>query len=315
MNRRSYPSRLALLLSLALSAACGDSGHPTEPGSDAVNLRIETLYLVQSTQTRDGAVPLVAGKDAYLRVFVVADRANSVAPAVRVRFYQGGTVAQTMTIAAGQQSTPTAVDQSTLAASWNVKIPGALIQPGLQVVAEVDPTNQVEEANEDDNSFPVSGTPAPLAVTALPPFRMRFVPLYQEDNGLTGRISEANKEDFLVMTRKIHPVSEIDSDIRAPYTVRGLGFDPAGNTWDAAVSELDAVRAAEGSDRFYYGVVQTPYNGGGVVGIAAGIPAATALGWDRFPYASATLAHEIGHDWGRRHAPCGGAGGTDPNYP
>ena len=36
------------------------------------NLRIETLYLVQSTQTRDGTVPLVAGKDAYLRVFVVA---------------------------------------------------------------------------------------------------------------------------------------------------------------------------------------------------------------------------------------------------
>jgi hypothetical protein len=61
--------------------------------------------------------------------------------------------------------------------------------------------------------------------------------------------------------------------------------------------------------------VNTDYNGGGVVGIAAGIPAGAALGWDRFPDASYTVAHEIGHDWGRRHAPCGGAGGPDPLYP
>jgi hypothetical protein len=61
--------------------------------------------------------------------------------------------------------------------------------------------------------------------------------------------------------------------------------------------------------------VNTDYNGGGVVGIAAGIPAGAALGWDRFPDAAFTVAHEIGHDWGRFHAPCGGAGGPDPLYP
>jgi hypothetical protein len=61
--------------------------------------------------------------------------------------------------------------------------------------------------------------------------------------------------------------------------------------------------------------VNTDYDGGGVVGIAAGIPASAALGWDRFPDAPITIAHEIGHDWGRRHAPCGGAGGADPSYP
>ena len=303
---------LLLASSLAVGAACGDK--PTE-GSGGVNLRIETMYLVQSVQSRDGSVPLVAGNGAYLRVFVVANAANTLTPAVRVRLLRPGLADELITIPAPSSSVPTSVDQSSLAKSWNVPIPGTTIQPGLQIVAEVDPTDAIDEANEQDNSFPVSGTPRSLEVAALQPFKIRFVPMVQEENGKTGRVDASNIESYLTFTRKIHPVSAIDADLRAPYTVRGLGFDPQGNTWQAAVAELDAVRVAEGSDRFYYGVVNTDYEGGGVVGIAAGIPANAALGWDRFPDAPITVAHEIGHDWGRRHAPCGGAGGPDPDYP
>jgi len=304
-------------MALVLGAACGgggDGGGPAGTGN-GVNLRIETLYLVQSTQTRDGAVPLVANKDAYVRVFVVASGENTLAPAVRVRLSQNGTIQQTFTIPAPAASVPTSVDQSSFNKSWNVKIPGSMIQPGLQILADVDPTNQVSESNEQDNSFPTSGTPQALQVSALQTFRLRFIPMVQEENGRKGSITASNMDSYLTFTRKIHPVSSIDADLRDPYTVRGLGFDPQGNTWQVAVAELDAVRVAEGSNRFYYGVVNTDYNGGGVVGIAAGIPAGAALGWDRFPDAPITVAHEIGHDWGRRHAPCGGAGGPDPNYP
>ncbi len=317
MTARQYLHRLLLTATaFALGTACGgDSGGPTGGSSNGPDLRIETLYLVQSTQTRDGAVPLVAGKDAELRVFVVANAANSLSPAVRVRLYKSGTLQQTLTIPAAKASVPTSVDQSSLANSWNVKIPAATIQAGLQILADVDPTNAMSESNEENNSFPANGSPLTLSITALQPFRIRFVPMVQAENGRTGRITSATVEDYLSFTRKIHPVVDIDADMRAPYTVRGLGFDPQGNTWQAAVAELDAVRVTEGSNRFYYGVVNTDYNGGGVVGIAAGIPAGAALGWDRFPDASFTVAHEIGHDWGRFHAPCGGAGGPDPSYP
>ena len=316
---RGYPFaalRMTTVAALALGAACGgDSGGPTGGSANGPDLRIETLYLVQSVQTRDGSVPLVAGKDAELRVFVVANAANTFTPAVRVRFYRAGALQQTLTIPAVASSVPTTVDQSSLANSWNAKIPGSTIQAGLQILADVDPTNAMLESNEENNSFPTNGSPLALPITAMQPFRIRFVPMVQAESGRTGRVSSANLEDYLAFTRKIHPVSSIDADMRVPYTVRGLGFDPQGNTWQAAVAELDAVRVAEGSNRFYYGVVNTDYNGGGVVGIAAGIPAGAALGWDRFPDAGFTLAHEIGHDWGRFHAPCGGAGGPDPAYP
>jgi hypothetical protein len=313
---RKYPiARAALAAALGLSTACGGDPGGTGPGTDGLNLRVETLFLVQSVQTRDGTVPLVADKDAYLRVFVLANEANTLTPSVRVTLLQNGAVLQQTTIPAGGTSVPTKVDQSSMNNSWNLKIPKAMVQPGLQVLAEVDPANEVEESDEQDNSFPVSGTPKTLSITALQPLRIRLVPVFQADNGLTGNVTAANMDSYLAFALKIHPLSSIDADLREPYTVNGLGFDPEGNTWQTAVADLDAVRTAEGSDRFYYGVVNTSYNGGGVVGIAAGIPASAALGWDRFPDAPITLAHEIGHDWGRYHAPCGGAGGPDPNYP
>ena len=85
----SLPAVLPVLL-----AACGDG--PSDPGpgptGNGVNLHIETAYFVQVTQNRLATVPLVANRDAYLRVFVVADRANTAAPAVRVRLYHGETL-------------------------------------------------------------------------------------------------------------------------------------------------------------------------------------------------------------------------------
>ena len=308
-------ARLFSVAMLIAATSCGSDGGPSDPNANGPNLEISAFYLVQSVQTRAGTVPLVAGKDAYARIFVVASAPNIPAPPVRLRLYQGGVLTETITVSPGAQSVPTAVDQSTFTNSWNVKIPGAKIQPGLQILADVDPGNAVAESKEDDNSFPASGSPLSLQIGALQTLRMRFVPMVQAENGLTGNVNASNIESYLTFAKKIHPVNAIDADLRAPYTVNGLGFDPQGNTWQTAVAELDAVRVAEGSDRFYYGVVNTEYNGGGVVGIAAGIPAGAALGWDRFPDAPITLAHEIGHDWGRFHAPCGGAGGADPSYP
>jgi hypothetical protein len=41
----------------------------------------------------------------------------------------------------------------------------------------------------------------------------------------------------------------------------------------------------------------------------------SALGWDHLPSGAEVAAHELGHNWGRNHAPCGGPTGLDPTYP
>lgn len=62
----------------------------------------------------------------------------------------------------------------------------------------------------------------------------------------------------------------------------------------------------------YVGILKLPYNSG-IVGVGF-VPGKTALSWDASP-APSTIAHELGHNWGRHHAPCGGPSGIDPGYP
>ena len=45
------------------------------------------------------------------------------------------------------------------------------------------------------------------------------------------------------------------------------------------------------------------------------VPGRAAVGWDKLPSASGVAAHELGHNFGRSHAPCGGVASPDPNYP
>ena len=280
----------------------------------SLNLRIDGLYLTQSTQTYTNAVPLVAGRDGYLRVFVVANEGNTARPPVRVRFFKAGSVTRTFTIAPTAASTPTAAEEGELALSWNIAVPGSVIEPGLSILAEVDPGNAVPESDEADNAFPLSGTPQALQVQTVPAFAIRFVPVRQRANGLQGNVTEANKDQFLTLTRRMYPLSQYAADVHAVYTTTtttSLSDDLS--SWSTVLSEIYSLRIVEGSSSYYYGVVNpgpnTLWAGVGYLGAPA------ALGYDRASDRSRVAAHELGHNWNRNHAPCGNPGGPDPGYP
>jgi Peptidase M66 len=282
-----------------------------------LDLRIDGAYLTQATQRYDGSVPLVAGRDAYLRVFAVANQANTAQPQVRVRLYDGAALVQTYTLGPAAASVPTAAAESDLNSSWNVLVPGALVQPGLQLLAEVDPGGVISESDEANNQFPVSGTPASVDIRALATFSLRFVPVLQPVNGLQGNITAANQNTFLGDVKKLLPVAATDVDIRAPYTTTApaLQGSNANLAWNTILNELVALRAADASARYYYGVVKVGYSSG-VAGLGyVGGSAHTAMGWDYLPSGVNIMAHEVGHNLGRQHAPCGNPSGPDPAYP
>ena len=108
-----------------------------------LNLIIDGLHITQSVQRYDGSIPLVRGRDGYLRIFGRANISNGAVPPVRVRLYQNGAVVRDVRIPAGASSVPEAIDQGILGTSWNLPVEGALIQPGLSVLAEIDPDNEV----------------------------------------------------------------------------------------------------------------------------------------------------------------------------
>jgi hypothetical protein len=281
----------------------------------AVNLSIQGLYLTQSTQTLSENVPLVQDRVAYLRVFAKADRANTAKPTVRVRFFSNGSVIGTLTLSRSASSTPTALSEGTLSSSWNGAVDASLIQPGVSILADVDPGNTVPESNETDNSFPASGTPLDLNVHAASVAKIRFVPIQQGD-GTLGNVTVANKDALIETARRIYPLHSIDTDVRAVYTT-SIVLQPDGGvaTWGQLLTDLDGIRVMDGSDRTYYGVAKLGYSGG-IVGLGfVGVP--TALGTDAEQDRTRVVAHELGHTWGQLHTPCGNPLATtlDPNYP
>jgi len=283
----------------------------------SVNLRIEGLYLTQSVQTLEREVPLVAGRDGYLRVFTVANETSPARPSVRAQLYRDGTLLRTLNIAAGG-ATPTSVDEGVLSRSWNVAVPGSLIQPGLEIVAEVDPDDEVPETDETDNSFPASGDPVALQVQSASALRITLVPVRQKANALEGDVSDANSDRFLDVTRRLYPLPGYDAEVHAPYTTttsKPLDSDDANGSWSEILNEILALQTAEadGTGRHYYGVVRAPA-GGGLNGMGY-LDVPVAMGYDDATDGARVLAHELGHNWGRLHSACGNPGEVDPDYP
>ena len=277
------------------------------------NYTISHVYLTQAIQKLDNSVALVANRDALLRVFVTANAANSARPDVRVRVYDGATLLSTNTITAPEASVRTSIAEGTLGSTWNLVVPAANMRTGTRVLVDLDPAQAVPDATRSDNTWPSNGTPQAITVNTVPTFTVRFIPVVVGND--TGRVSNANRESFLATTRRMFPVQNVVSDVRAPFTSTAdtLVSNDSNGKWLTVLSEINALRTTDGapSTMHYYGVVRVRYSSG-IAGYGY-VPGRAAVGWDYLPSGDGVAAHEWGHNFGRNHAPCGTSG--DANYP
>lgn len=279
----------------------------------ALNLDIVGAYITQSVQRSDGSIPLIAQRDGLLRVFARGNAVSTQMPAVRARFYQGGAIVHEVTIPAPSATLPVSHDERSLTSTWNAAVPGSLLQPGISLLVEVDPANEVAEADETDNSFPESGSPLALDVRTAPVLQARLVPVVQP-GGQPADVTQANRNTYIAHAHALYPLPPIDVDVRAPYSFNATLPSVYDSIWSRLLMEINGLRLAEAPERYYYGVISPAYGSGGS-GLGY-IGQRAAIGVDRDDeWRAYTLAHEWGHNFGRRHVDCGGAGGIDPNYP
>ncbi len=267
-------------------------------------------YLTQAVQSRKFPVPLVAGRPALLRVFVSSLLADGERmPAMRATLYHGDAEVHAAEIRGGTAPIPAEIDESDLARSANAEIPGEVIRDGLEMVIEVDPNGTLDSSLGIVGRIPETGRIA-VDVREMLDLQLTVIPfLYEEEPDsaildiVADMASDPERSHMLSRTRSLLPVG--DWDVRA--------HDPVVTSTDNGFNllfEVETMRIIEREPGYWMGML-SPVPTGGLLGVALGIRS-----WSSYSIPSPqTVAHELGHNMGLYHAPCGGAGGPDRLFP
>ncbi len=274
-----------------------------------VVLSAAAVYVNQVVQNLEGSVPLIAGRDALLRVFVTGDQVSYYEPRAYADLIQDGSVVHTAAMGP-PHLIPDAVSERWLIESFNAVIPGDVIQPGVKLSVELDPDGVVPLGPGSQLRVPAEGALG-LNVTVLPAHRQTIVPVLAatdtDEQILNWTRGMTAASPHLGFARTVLPIGELEFTLHDPVHTTA---DLATNTgWLQLIREMAVIWAMEGRSGYYYGAVVPPRNS-----------ASGGLGYIGFPVSVGanrdnTFAHELGHNLSLRHAPCGGAGGPDPAFP
>jgi trimeric autotransporter adhesin len=308
---------------------CGDiilrsDANPSIAGGSVVvgggcNVRAARLEFAQilSQEPSDALLRLAAGKEAWVRAYMVSAAAGTASPDVRAKgFSAAGQLLGTLALA-GPSTLPVLAPGATVpdsmryddATTFGVELPAAWVQPGLRVV--------VEAGDLANPSASIEGSPSVKNSGGL---HVVLVPLVSGANAPT--MPDPAAVASLLASRFPVPEESITVTTRAPYTLTSVTAGViSSEQWSAALSELERLRSNENRTAQYYGFVK-PLVTSGTAGIGyvnrigSTNPAQSSLGWDASRTSwTRTLVHELGHNMSRSHAPCGGVASADGNFP
>ena len=250
-------------------------------------------HLTQAVQSREYPVPLVAGEQALLRVFVTAARTTTASiPPVRARFYLNGTERHVTDIAGKTAVIPTEVLEHDLSVTANADIPGEVVQPGLEMVIEIDPDGTLGPSLGVPTRIPETGRMA-VEVHEMPVFDLTVIPfLWSADpdravlEAAEGMAADPEGHELLWKTRTLLPVGDLEVTAHAPVL-------SSSNSKFVLLSETSAIRAMEGGTGHYMAMMSGGNGRGGV-----------AHSRGRVSYSdphSGIIAHELGHNLSLGH--------------
>ncbi|WP_419942005.1 Ig-like domain-containing protein [Candidatus Palauibacter sp.] len=268
-------------------------------------------YLMQAAQSREFPVPLVAGESALLRVFVMSEAETTEnIPPVRATFFVDGAEVHVANIPAGTSAIPTEVQEGELDLSANAEIPAEVIQPGLEMVVEVDPDGTVDAALGVAKRIPVEGR-AVVEVREVPPLYLTLVPFIStSDNDREADVFVAGAtpdDDLFFELNTLNPVGVFEITKHPSVTV-------SSNDIFEMLAEMDRIRMVEDGIGHWMGLSANPGPSNGVAYLGAHPnPNRGKISVSRLNVG--TIAHELGHNLNLRHTDCGDPAGIDLTFP
>ncbi len=292
---------------------------------ETVALSVPAAYLTQATQDLNGGVPLIAGREALLRVFGTADEYYTLGQEGQATFFVRGQEVHSASLEPPASGIPIDVEEGRLAHSFNARIPGHVLQPGLEMVVELDPDGVLPLKSGSRSRFPASGRLA-LDVRELPPMNLTIVPvLYRtEANRETNPVVEDvtrdmagnDSYDIIGPARGMFPIADLNVSLREPYYTFADTNTATGDL--QLIGEIDMLRHLEADgDEYYHGIFYFPH-GTDWVGLGRGQrPGYTAISGigDKPSGLYSVVAHELGHNLSLRHARCGAPPGHPAYFP
>lgn len=282
-----------------------------------VDLAVTALEVTQAVQTSNNSVPLVANRPAVIRVYVqrlkgeLPDEALILVTATR-----GGVSLGTVSV--GPRPVPSLPSRNDYASTFNAELPADWLFGRVEVVARVEVSGAARESNESNNSATLT-----LDFNEVPPLAIKIVPIDYTHLGTRGAgfypgtlvdpVSEWLMGAF--------PISDVEVTFHPGYSFSGdLSLS---SEWARLLAEVTTLKAVEGApgSQVYYALVPTRRDDSrwfyaGIAGIGW-VGHRVSVGLDLGdPNRTGSLAgHEIGHNFGRGHAPCGFPGNVDGQYP
>lgn len=284
--------------------------------SSPVLLSVAAVHLNQAAQSMDGDVPLVAGREALLRVFPVADRANAHRPEARATFYLDGRETYGTDMRLGSRfGIPEEVDPGRLEWSFEAAVPSGVLVPGVELVVEIDPGGEAAEGSE--LRVPAAGR-MPLDVREMPVMELTIIPVLQKSNPDSSVFqwtraiaAQGTSHPAVRLMTNVLPVADLDMTVRDEALVTDYDLDAPISPGSGLLNALALARLLEGRTGYYHGAVAERRPGeGGVGGVArserhrVSVARPTAI----------LFAHELGHNMGLKHPSCGPPP-RDADYP
>ena len=269
-----------------------------------------------ATARPDNSIGLIGEKNTILRVFVDTQNDPSrptiaaVSGNLEIRF--SGSAAWTPVMLLNGPISPkpnAAIDRVNANDTLNFLIPGAFCTGAVDYRVRV--FDSAHPGQPGYTSGTVQGT---LQFTSVAPLRVRGVGVHYTGKGLDIAAPDvAALRATLGFVAKNYPVGQVfvtGFDV-IDYTgdFQATSDGGCGSGWSGLLSKLREMQGD--SDDVYYGLVPAGVPTSGTIGCGGG-DGRVASG---FVNDGPTAAQEIGHAFGRRHAPCGGPGNVDTSYP
>ena len=277
------------------------------------SLEYKSFYITQAAQNPSNSRTLVANRKGLARLFITDTiSGNNTNTNVDLYVYNGSNYLGKIDLL-GPSTVPSSYSQSNYNSSYNAVVPANWMTVNTRYYITIN-----SSVGSNVFRYPTSST-ASLNIVNSPTLNIKWVPI--NSGGNVPSMSYTNRQLLLSSTRKYMPIVNISETIHSTVTTTENLSSSSG--WINLIIDLEFMRVSEqgsSSSNVYYHAIIDDNVFAAYCGLAY-TPGRTGISSEKTSCGADTVAHELGHNWNRKHvastgnSQCGTPSSTDPSFP